>query len=383
MYRGIIEGFYGKPFSEKQRNILINAISVLPDSAYFYAPKDDPKHRLHWRDEYSDLEWNSLAGSMGGASSFFFSVSPWKFEEDEWEIVRKKLLRALDSGATGLSILFDDVPDESAAFLAEKQLNFARKALNGIETPIILCPSVYCGEFLEQNRYAEEYLKIWREMIPSKWHSFWTGPGVIAKDFSDLKLAEELFGKKPVLWDNILATDYCLRRVYLSGLSDRIPEGYSWFLNPSEIFPVTLHGVMEMKAALGLPRKWPELLGEHSSGWELLKEFHYLPWSTSETGGEVLARLNSAIAGKDIDEAVVWLDNAIPSLVELTETLPGILGGWELLPIARDLYRSFSIIRRALLSDDDSMVALHYFMHTRLPYENPVALLAAEKRGEK
>lgn len=383
MYRGIIEGFYGKPFTSKQRNILIKEISVLRDSAYFYAPKDDPKHRLHWRDEYSDLEWSSLSGSMKGETTFFFSVSPWKFEQNEWGIVRQKLLRAVDSGATGLSILFDDVPDKSAAFLAEKQINFARKALDGIDAPIILCPSVYCGEFIRKNPFAEEYLKVWREMIPSNWFSFWTGPGVISKNFSDLSLAEELLGKKPVLWDNILATDYCLRRVYLSGLSGRIPEGYSWFLNPSEIFPVTLHGVMEMKSALGFPRKWPELLGEHSSGWELLKEFHYLPWSTGETGGEVLARLSSAISGKEVEEAIVWLDNAIPSLVELTETLPGILGGWELLPVARDLQRSFSIIRRSLLSEDDALAALHYFMHTRLPYENPVALLAAEKRGKK
>ena len=383
MYRGIIEGFYGKPFTCKERNILISEISVLPDSAYFYAPKDDPKHRLHWRDQYSDSEWKSLSVSMKRANSFFFSVSPWKFEDNEWGIVQKKILNAIKHGATGVSILFDDVPDESAAFLAERQLKFALKSLEGIDLPIILCPSVYCGEFIEKNPYSLDYLKVWREMIPSHWSSFWTGPAVVSKEFSDLKLAEELLGKKPVLWDNILATDYCLRRVFLSGLSDRIPEGYSWFLNPSEIFPVTLHGVMEMKSALGLPREWPDLLGEHSSGWELLKEFHYLPWSTGETGGEVLARLNSAISGKEIEEAVVWLDSAIPALVELTETLPGIPGGWQLLPIARDLYRSFSIIRRALLSDDDSLVALHYFMHTRLPYENPVALLAAEKRGEK
>jgi hypothetical protein len=60
------------------------------------------------------------------------------------------------------------------------------------------------------------------------------------------------------------------------------------------------------------------------------------------------------------------------------ESIPLLEGGWELLPVARDLYRSLSVIRRALETNDPA-ASLHYFMHTRLPYENPVAALAAGK----
>ncbi len=379
MYHGIVEGYYGKPFTEKQRKILLDELSPLEDPAYFYAPKDDPWHRLHWRDGYPDTEWLSLESCMGGKTSFFFSLSPWKFKDSEWGMARDKLLKAADSGAAGISILFDDVPDESAGKLAERQLNFAMQALEGVELPVILCPSVYCGEFLDRFPQAGEYLRVWREQIPSGWSSFWTGPMVVSETMSDMKLAEELLGSKPVIWDNIHATDYCLRRIYLAGLSGRVKKDYSWFINPSEIFPAAVHGTMELKAALGLRRKWPSLLGDHSRGWELMQEFHYLPWKNGETGGEILARLSSAINGNGVEDALGWLNEAVPEMTAFVESVPLLEGGWELLPVARDLYRSLSIIRRAL-STDDPAASLHYFMHTRLPYENPAAALAAEKR---
>ena len=378
MYQGIVEGYYGKPFSEKQRKIIIEELRQLEGSAYFYAPKDDPRHRLMWREPYSDQEWQPLSNAMKEDTTFFFSISPWKFKDGEWHFAREKLLRAVDSGATGLSILFDDVPDKSAGKLAERQLDFALRALEGIDLPVILCPSVYCGEFLERFPEGDEYLKVWREKIPSGWSSFWTGPMVISEEMSDLALAEELLGGKPVIWDNLLATDYCLRKIYLAGLAGRISSDHSWFINPSEIFPAALHGVMEMKAALGFARKWPRSLGKHSRGWELLQEFHYLPWRAGETGSEILSRLSSALGGKGVDDALAWLNEAVPEMTAFVEEIPSIEGGWELLPVARDLYRSLSIIRRALLTDDPT-ASLHYFMHTRLPYENPVAALAARK----
>ncbi|MCK5787161.1 MAG: beta-N-acetylglucosaminidase domain-containing protein [Candidatus Sabulitectum sp.] len=376
MYHGIVEGFYGKPFTAHQRNVLIDELSSLEDPAYFYAPKDDPWHRILWRESYPRDAWSSLASCMGGDTPFFFSLSPWKFKDNEWGRAREKLQLAADSGAAGLSILFDDVPDKSAGKLAERQLSFALRAMEGTDLPVILCPSVYCGEFLERFSQAEEYLQVWRDMIPAEWGSFWTGPMVVSEELSDLRMAGELLGGKPVIWDNVLATDYCLRRIYLAGLSGRVSSDHSWFINPSEIFPAALHGVMELKAALGHGRKWPEMLGEHSRGWELLQEFHYLPWRAGDTGGEILARLSNAINGTGVEDALVWLNEAVPELTAFVEAVPRMEGGWELLPVARDLYRSLSIIRRALQADDPAG-SLHYFMHTRLPYENPAAFLAA------
>lgn len=378
MYLGIVEGFYGKPYSPRQRKILLEELSSLDSPAYFYAPKNDPRHRILWREPYPADQWKELEGCMGGATAFFFSISPWRFQDDEWRHAREKLLRAEDSGAAGLGILFDDVPETSASELAERQLSFAERALEGTGLPVVLCPSVYCGEFMESFPGGEEYLDAWRNNLPHGWKSFWTGPRVVSPSLSDTSRAEQLLGSTPVIWDNLLATDYCLRRVFLAGVAGRKPENCWWFLNPSEIFPAALHAVMELKASAGLPREWPEALGEHSRGWELMREFHHSPWNTGETGGEIIARLSGAIRGNDPEDAVVWLDGAVEDMSRFVEDLPLIEGGWELVPLARDLYRSLSIIRRALLSPDP-VKELDYLMRIRLPYENPMAELAAGK----
>ncbi len=378
MYQGIVEGFYGKPFPDRQRKILLEELSQLDSAAYFYAPKDDPWHRLLWRERYPESRWNSIAACMGGSTAFFFSISPWMFQDHEWRMAREKLLIAQDSGAAGLGILFDDVPEESGGELAERQLEFAGKALADTELPVILCPSVYCGEFRERFSGGNDYLETWRNNIPGKWTSFWTGPQVVSEHLSDLESAENLLGGRPAVWDNLPATDYCLRRIYLPGLSDRIPQNFSWFLNPSDIFPAALHCVMELKAAAGLPREWPLLLGEHSRGWELMQEFHYTPWRAGETGGEIIARLEDALQGHRVSDAVAWLEPAVRDMESFIQGLPLIEGGWELLPVARDLYRTLSILKKALLSSDPAET-LSYLMNVRLPYENPLAALAARK----
>lgn len=324
------------------------------------------------------MNGRSFRAAWGGATAFFFSVSPWRFRDGEWRHAREKLLRAEDSGAAGLGILFDDVPETSASDLAERQLLFAERALEGTGLPVVLCPSVYCGEFMESFPGGEEYLDTWRKDIPYGWKSFWTGPRVVSPSLSDTSRAEQLLGSPPVIWDNLLATDYCLRRVFLAGVAGRKPEKSWWFLNPSEIFPAALHAVMELKASAGLPREWPEALGEHTRGWELMREFHHSPWKTGETGGEIIARLSGAISGNDPGDAVVWLNGAVEDMSRFVEDLPLIEGGWGLVPLARDLYRSLSIIRRALLSPDP-VRELDYLMRIRLPYENPMAELAAGK----
>lgn len=378
MYQGIVEGFYGRPFSDRQRKILLEELSQLDSAAYFYAPKDDPWHRILWREQYPADRWNSIKTCMGGSTAFFFSISPWMFQDSEWRIAREKLLVAEDSGAAGLGILFDDVPEKSAQELAERQLIFAEKALADTELPVILCPSVYCGEFLERFPGGDEYLDTWKRGIPQEWTSFWTGPQVVSEHLSDLENASTLLGGRPAVWDNLPATDYCLRRIFLPGLSQRMPENCSWFLNPSEIFPAALHCVMELKAAAGVQREWPAALGEHCRGWELMQEFNYTPWRPGETGGEILARLESALAGNHVADAVAWLEPAIRDMQIFMQGLPLIEGGWELLPIARDLYRTLSILRKALLSSDPAET-LSYLMNVRLPYENPLAALAARK----
>ncbi|HEY4397239.1 MAG TPA: beta-N-acetylglucosaminidase domain-containing protein, partial [Acidimicrobiia bacterium] len=43
--RGVIEGFYGRPWSLTDRLEMIEFLAERGMNAYVYAPKSDPKHR--------------------------------------------------------------------------------------------------------------------------------------------------------------------------------------------------------------------------------------------------------------------------------------------------------------------------------------------------
>ena len=53
---GVIEGFYGRPWSWDQRKDLFRTMRQFGMNAYMYAPKDDLKHRAHWREPYTESE---------------------------------------------------------------------------------------------------------------------------------------------------------------------------------------------------------------------------------------------------------------------------------------------------------------------------------------
>jgi hypothetical protein len=384
LFTGIVEGFYGKPYSASQRDILLDYIKRLCNPSYVYAPKNDRYHRIDWRIPYPDETWSTLCAAMSRASMngvhFVFAVSPWQFLPGEEEILRMKACRALEGGAAGIAVLFDDIPDTASPTLADMQIEFAERALRGTGCDITVCPSIYCIELMERLD-GHAYLDAWRESCPAEWDIFWTGDEVISRELDEgtISRASELLGKKPVIWDNILADDYCLRRTFLGGLQGRTGSGlFSCFVNPSSIFPVALHAAMELVSAEGAEREWPAELGPHLSGWELLSEFHHLPWTPGETGAELLRRIEDGFAGRGEAEAVEWLGEAMDSLSELCSSLEGIEGGFDLMPLVLDLNRFFSIISRAMrdAEPDSRKDYLAYLLLERLPYEHPVALLA-------
>jgi hypothetical protein len=47
---GVIEGFYGPPWSEAERLQLFATLQAQGLNTYVYAPKDDLKHRALWRE---------------------------------------------------------------------------------------------------------------------------------------------------------------------------------------------------------------------------------------------------------------------------------------------------------------------------------------------
>jgi protein O-GlcNAcase/histone acetyltransferase len=57
---GVIEGFYGPPWSQAERFELFDWMAGWGLNTYLYAPKDDLKHRAIWREPYSAAEAETL-----------------------------------------------------------------------------------------------------------------------------------------------------------------------------------------------------------------------------------------------------------------------------------------------------------------------------------
>ena len=54
--RGVIEGFYGNPWSHADRLRQFDFYGKNKLNIYVYGPKDDPYHRSHWRQPYPEKE---------------------------------------------------------------------------------------------------------------------------------------------------------------------------------------------------------------------------------------------------------------------------------------------------------------------------------------
>ena len=52
MKTGYIEGYYGKELSFGERERLMYSLADLKMTHYFYCPKEDPYHRMQWKEDY-------------------------------------------------------------------------------------------------------------------------------------------------------------------------------------------------------------------------------------------------------------------------------------------------------------------------------------------
>ncbi len=87
-------------------------------NTYFYAPKDDLKHRAIWRQCYDDAELAGLEELIRGCSEhglrFIYGLSPGldiRFSDpEELEAVRRRFAQLIEVGARDFALLFDDLP---------------------------------------------------------------------------------------------------------------------------------------------------------------------------------------------------------------------------------------------------------------------------------
>src|SRR5262245_9761038 len=122
-YSGVIEGFYGRPWSTAQRIEMLDWIKAANLNVFAYAPKDDIKIRARWRELYDDAEAKNLAGLAHAAEArgiaLMGAVSPCldirHGDPQEIAALNRKLQQLDALGMRLFVLLFDDVPSVLAA----------------------------------------------------------------------------------------------------------------------------------------------------------------------------------------------------------------------------------------------------------------------------
>lgn len=118
--RGIIEGFYGGPWSHQDRLDYMTFAGSVKLNRFIYAPKDEPYHRERWRDLYPEAELLRLRELAVAAAAnhirFVYALSPglsMRFsDEADHALLAAKAGQLWDAGIRSFALLFDDVLTE-------------------------------------------------------------------------------------------------------------------------------------------------------------------------------------------------------------------------------------------------------------------------------
>jgi len=349
---GVIEGFYGQPWTQAERLELLEWMSAWGLNTYQYGPKDDLKHRILWRERYTAAEAAPIEEMIRACRDrgirFIYALGPGLdlhySSEADLDVLKARFRQLLELGCRDFALLFDDIPDRmhdgdrqrwssfaiAQAHVANALFHWTRD--QGADGRFLFCPTPYCGRMARRQLGGPGYLADLGRALHPTIDIFWTGPEIISREINAGHIGElrELLGRPPILWDNLHANDYDGRRFYCGPYSGRPPELRAHvrglLVNPNNEFPlnfvplrtlgefVRCEGAWNPRAAFlrGLSEWLPWFSGVGKSGTPapadllLLADCFYLP----HEDGPVAEALYRSIRDLLASDPAQWGDRA-------------------------------------------------------------------------
>lgn len=227
LYRGVVEGFYGTPWSHEVRLSLINLYGKFKMNYYLYGPKDDHYHSCpNWRLPYPEKEAKNIKELVESCNrnrvDFVWAIHPGqdiKWNDEDYTNLENKFNMMYDLGVRSFAIFFDDIdgegtnPRKQTELLNKLNANFV-KVKEGVK-PLIVCPTDYSK--LWANPTPQGSLSIYGNTLDPSINVFWTGDAVcsdLTKETMDWVNSRI---KRPALyWWNFPVTDY-VRHIIMQG----------------------------------------------------------------------------------------------------------------------------------------------------------------------
>jgi len=228
--RGYIEGYYGRLLTWQERRRIIIGSATLGMNAYLYAPKEDPCHRVNWRDAWPD-DWITEFTAMCDAAaacgvSVFAGIAPGldydpNRDSAEFGTLLAKALSLQAAGAHAIVVMFDDIAppsptlDPTLAGEIDLHAGIAARLAAHLDVPTLVVPRIYADEI--SDAAADSYRAL-AAALPADMPLFHCGSHIVAGDdplSGTTTPAVDSFHQRLILWDNHYCNDYCPRRLFV------------------------------------------------------------------------------------------------------------------------------------------------------------------------
>lgn len=236
-YRGVVEGFYGTPWSHEARLSLIDFYGRFKMNTYVYGPKDDPYHSSpNWREPYPAVQARNITELVKACArnrvDFVWAVHPGQdiqWNEEDYGRLLAKFEMMYGLGVRAFAIFFDDISGDGTDPMRQvellNRLTAEFVAGKGDVAPLIICPTDYNRSWA--NPTDEGSLAVYgRELDPSV-RVFWTGDAVCSDiTSSTLKWVGDRIQRPALVWWNFPVTDYC-RHIVMQGPASGLDNSLS------------------------------------------------------------------------------------------------------------------------------------------------------------
>jgi hyaluronoglucosaminidase len=217
---GLIEGYYGKPWSWQAREATIAFLKKHGYDFYIYAPKADAFLRKRWREPHPAEMEKALrdlaAACLAMDVRFGMGLSPFElyreFNADAQSALSGKLAQFDAWGVEYLAILFDDMRGDLPDLAATQAEIMHWVAARTKAKRLIVCPSYYTDDPVLDRFFGKRpanYLEDFGRLLDSSIDVFWTGEEVCSREYSPghlMRVTDQL-RRKPFLWDNYPVND--------------------------------------------------------------------------------------------------------------------------------------------------------------------------------
>ncbi|MBW2526869.1 MAG: beta-N-acetylglucosaminidase domain-containing protein [Deltaproteobacteria bacterium] len=225
-HRGVIEGFYGTPWSDEKRVAMMEALGDLKLNLFAYAPKEDASFNVQWRNPLTSEDRGRIESTLAAAEDQRIElcwevhlgvIPPAYSNQDEADALCAKLESIAALGVSCLVVAFDDVlkvldgaDREQWDQYWQAQASFMQRVTQRLRSTVSDARLLFVPhEYWTNHDDAGTDLASLAELLRSDWEIGWTGPEIISPTITatDVDEIEQLLGVAPLLGDNYPVSD--------------------------------------------------------------------------------------------------------------------------------------------------------------------------------